>query len=81
MTYRIFTNDVARNAYSCLCEVESANPTNAIIKAAKRAQLPGGTKMLAIPKSKPELMPNGKTGKIQIDVFLDYGGVVEYRHR
>lgn len=62
MKFRMFTNDVARNRYSALRDCEANTPSAALKKTA--VGLPAGTKLLALPYSRPDLWPDRTTGRI-----------------
>ncbi len=62
MKYRIFTNDVGPNKYSCLRVIEARSNDEAARKAALR--IPFRCKMLVIPDNRRDLGPNGQTGVI-----------------
>ena len=70
MKYRVFVEDVGRNKFSGVGDAEAATPRKAIYKAS--AIDPGseflptwyGRKLIALPHSRKDLWPNGKTGSV-----------------
>ena len=71
-SFRIFTNDVGPNAYSCWKLVEAPDAQTAI----KRVKPWPWEKVLAIVDTSAALAlygPNGRTGKLPHARVLDYG--------
>jgi hypothetical protein len=67
--YRIFTNDVGPDAYSCFESVDADSAQEAVERS-KVSGWDNDVKVLAIPESRPEDMPDGQTGKLSIAAKL-----------
>lgn len=61
MKFRVFTNDVGPNAYSCLMSL-SAKDQNEANRKARRIAGKLDCKAVALPESRRELWPDGQTG-------------------
>ncbi len=73
--YRIFTNDVGENAYSCLVSALAPDAGSALLKALE-TMVPAGFKGLAILDTKEALKaygPNGKSGKLPASAVVQIG--------
>jgi len=78
LKFRIFTNDVDVNRYSCFGDIEAGSLLDAKQKAfAKTINLPSphGLKVLVIPHERVDLWPNGLTGKVPSDAETHYRAV------
>jgi hypothetical protein len=72
--YRIFTNDVGPSQFSCLeCCVAASSDSAALVKAMDMVKKFAPCKVLAIPENKVQLWPDGKTGSITSQTWINYG--------
>ena len=74
MTFRLFTNDVGPDAYSCASLVKAPTAADALAKFKARAF--HGEKILAIRNDEESLFrygPDGKTGLLPPDEILERG--------
>lgn len=62
MRFRIFTQDVGDSGYSGVCDVVAESMNEALQKAPPRAWR--REKYIALPHSRRDLWPDGKTGEL-----------------
>jgi len=69
MKYRIFTNDVGPDQYSCFLVIHADSPAEA--ERTAKAEIGSyfdkfrrKVKILVIPDDRKDLMPDGKTGRL-----------------
>ena len=72
MKFRVFTNDIGKDRYSCFTSFEAKNDDEARRKAEKStAGLPSGrrdpVKVLVVREDRPETWPDGKTGRLSME--------------
>ena len=59
--YRVFSQDVGENGFSGVVDIRASTPAAAV------AEVPpawDGEVMIALPYDRPDLWPNGRTGKV-----------------
>ena len=80
MTYRVFTNDVGPNGFSCLDVIEAPNDLAAIKQAARLAGRFAPVKVIAIPDTLVSSLMTGGTDpggmKVSPSTFQKYGSLV-----
>lgn len=61
MRYRVFAQDVGKSGYSGVKDITAESPRGALAKVPPAWE---GERMIALPHTRKDLWPNGKTGAV-----------------
>lgn len=70
--YRIFVEDVGPGRFSCsgFGDIIASSPDDAIQKTSKSWKWQGNRRFLALPHTRKDLWPDGKTGEVPAEAYL-----------